>query len=230
MPPLTGVRTPTRRSADIPSSSRARAAGAPSTSRVDTSRGRVGLVPPIPANYHHAGWPDIPTELTGWRYGTSYPISIEPPMPDHRYVSDPDSPPPPREYMDGMLELVASLEGTVLRREAQLSILGFQMPPLHTGPQAGPSGPSQGVGRGESSRRRAGRRAHVIEEGSSEEEEPAHPQSETFADREGGSGSGSGSGDKSEEDPKDDSSDSNDDDGAEAVPQKRTKRASYSCA
>ncbi|CAL5337496.1 unnamed protein product [Camellia sinensis] len=153
MPPLTGVRTPTRRSADIPSSSRARAAGAPSTSRVDTSRGRVGLVPPIPPTYHHAGWPDIPTELTGWRYGTSYPISIEPPMPDHRYVSDPDSPPPPRDYMDEMLELVVSLEGMVLRREAQLSILGFQMPPLHTGPQAEPSGPSQGVGRGESSRR-----------------------------------------------------------------------------
>ena len=72
-------------------------------------------------------------------------------MPDHRYVSDPDSPPvcstvfhlshrylgthlfiddlslylqPPREYMEGMLGLVASLEGMVLRREVQLSIIG----------------------------------------------------------------------------------------------------------
>ncbi|XP_028070419.1 uncharacterized protein LOC114272899 [Camellia sinensis] len=145
MPPLTGVHTPTRRSADMPSSSRARAAGTPSSSRAGTLRGGGRLVPPIPLTYHHAGWPDIPTELTGWRYGSSYPISIEPPMPDHRYVSDPDSPPPPREYMGGMLRLVASLEGMVLRREAQLSIMGFQMPSLHTGPQAGPSRPSRGV-------------------------------------------------------------------------------------
>lgn len=154
MPPLTGVRTPTRRSADMPSSSRARAASTPSSSRAGTSRGGGGLVPPIPLTYHHAGWPDIPTELTGWRYRSSYPISIEPPMPDHRHVSDPDSPPvcstafhlslrylgihsvlddlslyvqPPREYMEGMLRLVASLEGMVLRREAQLSIMGFQV-------------------------------------------------------------------------------------------------------
>ncbi|MGV7835591.1 hypothetical protein PJM48_29020, partial [Mycobacterium kansasii] len=31
---------------------------------------------------------------------------------------------PPREYMEGMLGLLASLEGMVLRREAQLSIIG----------------------------------------------------------------------------------------------------------
>ncbi|XP_028074958.1 uncharacterized protein LOC114277275 [Camellia sinensis] len=104
MPSLTGVRTPTRRSAGMPSSSRPQAADIPSTSRASTSRGGAGLVPPIPPTYHHAGWPDILTELMGWRYGTSYPISIEPPMPDHRYVSDPDSPPPPREYMEGMLD------------------------------------------------------------------------------------------------------------------------------
>ena len=66
MPPLTGVRTPSRRSADMPSLSRARAAGAPSTSRAGTSRGGVGLVPPIPPTHHHAGWPDMLTELTGW--------------------------------------------------------------------------------------------------------------------------------------------------------------------
>ncbi|GMP80647.1 hypothetical protein CsSME_00035667 [Camellia sinensis var. sinensis] len=66
MPPLTGVRTPMRRSAGMPSSSRARAADIPSTSRAGTSRGGAGLVPPIPLTYYHAGWPDIPTELTGW--------------------------------------------------------------------------------------------------------------------------------------------------------------------
>lgn len=96
----------------------------------------------------------MPTELTGWRYGTSYPIPIEPPMPDHRYVRDPDSPPvcftaliyysdawtfirllillslhlqPPIEYMNEVLGMVASHEGMVLRREAQLSLMGVQV-------------------------------------------------------------------------------------------------------
>ena len=137
------------------SSSRAQAADIPLTSRAGTSKGGAGLVPPIPPTYHHAGWPDIRIELTGWQYGTSYPIPIEPPMPDHRYVRDPDSPPvcftalihfsdtwtfipllillplhlqPPVEYIDEVLEMVASLEGMVLRREAQLSIMGFQVP------------------------------------------------------------------------------------------------------
>ena len=35
---------------------------------------------------------------------------------------------PPREYMEGVIGLVASLEGMVLRREAQLSVMGFQIP------------------------------------------------------------------------------------------------------
>ena len=136
------------------SSRRTRARDIPSPSRAGTSRGGAGLVPPIPSPYHHARWPDIPTELMGWRYGTSYPIPIEPPKPDHRYDSDPDSPPvcstafhlslryldthlfiddlslylqPPREYMEGMLGLVAALEGMVLRRVALLSILGFRV-------------------------------------------------------------------------------------------------------
>ncbi|KAL7260133.1 hypothetical protein ACSBR1_005904 [Camellia fascicularis] len=42
------------------------------------------------------------------------------PRPDHRYISDPDSPPPSREYTDGLLEVVPSLEGMVLRRETLL--------------------------------------------------------------------------------------------------------------
>ncbi|GMP54167.1 hypothetical protein CsSME_00019417 [Camellia sinensis var. sinensis] len=89
MPPLTGIRTPARRAAGASSSARARAADAPSTSRAGTSRGGAGQIPPT---YQHARWPDPPTELTGWRYGTSYLIPLEPPLPDHRYVSDPDSP------------------------------------------------------------------------------------------------------------------------------------------
>ena len=47
MPPLTGVRTLTRRVADMSSSSRARAADVPSTSRANTSRGRARGMPPI---------------------------------------------------------------------------------------------------------------------------------------------------------------------------------------
>ncbi|KAI8018339.1 Protein MAIN-LIKE 2, partial [Camellia lanceoleosa] len=92
MPPLTGIRTPMRWAAGASPSSRARAADMPSTSRADTSRGEAGHIPPITSTYQHAGWPDLPTKLTGWRYGTSYPIPLEPPLPDHRYVRDPDSP------------------------------------------------------------------------------------------------------------------------------------------
>ncbi|GMP56679.1 hypothetical protein CsSME_00021078 [Camellia sinensis var. sinensis] len=157
-------------------------------------------------------------------------------MSDHRYVKDPDSPPPPIEYMDEMLGMMAALEGMVLRREAQLSIMGVQMPPVYqprTVPSrpsrgAGPSRPSHGAGRGESSRRR---RAHIVEEEpgeDEEEEEVADHQSETSADREEGSDPGSRNGEEAEEDPKDDSSDSDGAGGAEPVPQKRTKRASYS--
>ncbi|XP_028078295.1 uncharacterized protein LOC114280158 [Camellia sinensis] len=132
-------------------------------------------------------------------------------MPDHRYVSDPDSPPPSREYSDDLLGLVASLEGMVLWRETQLFIVGVMMPPL----QAGPSRPSRGAGRGDSSRRRGRHRAPVIDdEESSEEEESAHPQSETSTGREEDSGSDSESGDDAEEGFEDDSSDS--DDGADA--------------
>ena len=83
MPSLTGVRTPTRRSAGRPSSGRDRAANVPSTSRAGTSRGGGGLVPPIPLTHHHPGWPDMPTELTGRRFVTPYSIPIEPSMSDH---------------------------------------------------------------------------------------------------------------------------------------------------
>ncbi|XP_028057301.1 uncharacterized protein LOC114261261 [Camellia sinensis] len=66
------------------------------------------------------GWPELPTELTGWRYsGEAYQILIEPSLPSHRYVRTPDSPP-------------------------------ALVPPLSAGPVAagaGPSAPSSTVGR-----------------------------------------------------------------------------------
>ncbi|GMP65583.1 hypothetical protein CsSME_00026314 [Camellia sinensis var. sinensis] len=83
-----------------------------------TSRGGARGIPPT---CQYVGWPDLPTELTGWQYGTSYPIPLEPPLLDHRYISDPDSPPPPREDTEGLLGVVASLESMVLWREMLLS-------------------------------------------------------------------------------------------------------------
>ncbi|GMP59110.1 hypothetical protein CsSME_00022523 [Camellia sinensis var. sinensis] len=192
-PPLTGIRTPARRAVGASSSTRARAADAPSTSRAGISRSGARQIPPIPPTYQHAGWPDLPTELTGWRYGTSYPIPLEPPLPDHRYVRDPDSSP---------------------------------MPPL----LVGPSRPSRGAGRGDSTRNRGRRRAPNRDDPeSSEEEESAHPQSETSAGREDDSGSGSEGGGDAEEDSEGGDSDS-DGDGAEVAQSKRTKRASQSCS
>ena len=64
MPPLTGVRAPTLRPTDVPSSSRTRATDIPSSSRAGASRGRGSSIPPIPPSLHHPGWPDMPTELT----------------------------------------------------------------------------------------------------------------------------------------------------------------------
>ncbi|KAI8024241.1 hypothetical protein LOK49_LG03G02756, partial [Camellia lanceoleosa] len=188
MPPLTGARTPSLRPVDVPSLSQARATDIPSSSRAGTSRGGGGSIPPIPPTLHHPGWPDMPTELTSWRFGTPYQVSLKPSLPDHRYVRDPDSPPPPVEYMDEMLGMLATFEGMILRREAQLAIIGVQVL----------------------------RRAHVIEAepDEEEEEEVTDRQSETSAE-EGDSGLGSGSGDEAEGDPEDDSSDPDGDDGAE---------------
>ena len=136
---------------------RARAADAPFTSRAGTSRGGSRPVPPVPSTYPHPGWPDMPTELMAWQYGaiSPTPIPLEPPMPSDRYAIDPDSPlvcstvfhssfrcldifcslmimnsflQPPRGYMEEVVGLVATLEGMVLRREAQLSVAGIQVP------------------------------------------------------------------------------------------------------
>ena len=157
MPPLTGVRTPSLRPAGVPSSSQAHATDIPSSSRAGTSRGGGGSIPLIPPTLHHPGWPDMPTELTSWRFGAPYQVSLEPPLPDHRYVRDPDSPPvcfialiyqsdiwtfipllivlhlylqPPVEYTDELLGMLATFEGMILRREAQLAIMGVQVPSI----------------------------------------------------------------------------------------------------
>ncbi|KAF5932382.1 hypothetical protein HYC85_028553 [Camellia sinensis] len=253
MPPLTEVRIPMMRPAGMSSSgqAQARAADAPSTSRAGTSRGGSRSVPPAPSVHPHVGWPDMPTELMAWQYGaiSPTPIPLEPPMPSDRYAIDPDSPPPSRGYMEEVVGLVATLEGMVLRREAQLSVAGIQMPSWSGQPQArssgphrgaGPSGPFHGVGSPGPSRgarpsrpfrgARGGpvrrRRAHVVEvEPDEEEEEATDRQLETSAE-EGGSGFGSGNIGEAEDDPEDDSSDS--DGGAEIIPQKRMRRASRS--
>ncbi|XP_028107682.1 nucleosome-remodeling factor subunit BPTF-like [Camellia sinensis] len=176
-------------------------------------------------------------------------------MPSDRYAIDPDSPPPSRGYMEEVVGLVATLEGMVLRREAQLSVAGIQMPSWSGQPQARPSGPpwgaepsvpfhgagssrpSRGAGPSRPFRGARGgpvrrRRAHVVEvepdeeeEDTEEEEEATDHQSETSAE-EGGSGFGSGNRGEAEGDPEDDSSDS--DGGAEIFPQKRMRRASRS--
>ncbi|GMP80448.1 hypothetical protein CsSME_00035543 [Camellia sinensis var. sinensis] len=147
-------------------------------------------------------------------------------MPDHRYVSDPDSPPPPREYIEGLLGVVASLEGMVLRRETMLCASGVQVPPLRTGQ----SRPSRVARRGVSARGRGGRRAPVRpDDESSEEEESAYPQSETSTGRDDDYGSSAEDRGDAEEDSDDGDSDSDDGagaGGAEAAQLKRVKRAS----
>ncbi|GMP41590.1 hypothetical protein CsSME_00011636 [Camellia sinensis var. sinensis] len=183
MPPLTGVRAPMRRAADIPSSSHARATDIPSTSRASTSR-------------------DPPTELTCWWYGTPYQIPLEPSFPDHRYVRAFDSASPSTGYVEGLLEAMASLEFLVLRRETMLhshgiSVLSsFLVTPL----QPRPPGPSRVAGRRIPTRGRERRRAPARRDDESrEEEELENPHSgsegrdDTQEDSEdGGSGSDRG--------------------------------------
>ncbi|XP_028098850.1 uncharacterized protein LOC114298483 [Camellia sinensis] len=175
----------------------------------------------MPSTCQYVGWPDLPTGLTGWEYRTPYLIPLEPPRPDHRY--------PPREYIEGLLGVVASLEGMVLRRETMLCASGVQVPPLWTGP----SRPSRAAKRGVSARGRGGRKAPISQDDqeSSEEEESAHPQSETSTGRDEDSGFGSEDGGDTKEASEGGDSDSDrdaDDGGAETAQPKRVKRASRS--
>ncbi|GMP94247.1 hypothetical protein CsSME_00043772 [Camellia sinensis var. sinensis] len=150
MPPLTEARIPMMRPAGMSSSdqAQARATDIPSSSRAGTSRGGSRPFPPTPSIHPHLEWPDMPTELMAWQYGASSPtpIPLEPPMPSDRYAIDPDSPPPSRGYIEEVVGLVATLEGMVLRREAQLSVAGIQMPSWSGQPQARPPGPHWGAG------------------------------------------------------------------------------------
>ncbi|XP_028127109.1 uncharacterized protein LOC114323651 [Camellia sinensis] len=137
MPPLTGTHAHT-----------GRAANAPLMSRAQVPRGRARGVPPTRQSF---GWPELLTKSTGWQYtGEAYRIPIEPPVAGHKYVRAPDSPPEPARYIKGLLEMLASFEGMILRREALFGFHGIQVPPLPIAPVtavAGPSAPPPPVGR-----------------------------------------------------------------------------------
>lgn len=140
MPHLIGVRAHMGRIDDIASSSRAQA-----------PRGGARK---MPHTRHSVRWPNRPTELIGWRYsGVPYQIPLEPPLLDHRYVKTLDSLPvyftafihfifaqilihsytrgfnlhlqPSIEYVEGLLEVMASFEGMILRRGMMLNSYGI---------------------------------------------------------------------------------------------------------
>ncbi|XP_028105275.1 hyphally-regulated protein-like [Camellia sinensis] len=238
MPPLAGVRAPTGRTANNASSSRARTVGVPSTSRARAPRGETRG---MPSTRRCVGWPDPPTELTSWRISrVLYQILLEPPLPDHRYVRTPGSPPPSVEYVEGLLQVMASFEGIILRREMMLTSHRIPVTPLQTGP----SESSRAVEREISahSRGRCQKPITCDDNGeSSEEEEPASPQSESFEGGGDGTGSGSEGGDDAVEGSEEgsggdsgsgsslDSDGGADGDDAEsAQPRKMMKRASQS--
>ncbi|GMP24170.1 hypothetical protein CsSME_00001532 [Camellia sinensis var. sinensis] len=155
------------------------------------------------------GWPELPTALTCWRYtGEAYQISIEPAAAGHRYTRAQDAPPAPPRYIEDLLELLASFEGMILRREALLSFHGIQVPLLSTASAAAAPGPSvppptAGRERQAPARSRDRARSDAIEPGSE-------------AQSSSGSGSGSASGSDS----------GTDRDNSESPPRKRTKMAS----
>ncbi|XP_028076414.1 uncharacterized protein LOC114278545 [Camellia sinensis] len=140
MPPLTGVHED--KGVRAPAVRVTRRA-----SRASTARGRG-----TPRAERRAGWPEFLTELTGWRYSReAYQIPIKPPLAGHRYVRALDAPPASTEYVEGLLEMLASLEGMILRRESILSFHGIEVPPLPTAVATAavrPSVPSPAAGRG----------------------------------------------------------------------------------
>ncbi|XP_028062262.1 induced during hyphae development protein 1-like [Camellia sinensis] len=149
---------------------------------------------------------------------------------------------PSIEYVEGLLEVMASFEGMILRREMMLNSHGIQVTPLQTGP----SEPSLVVGREILARSRGRGREPVVrndDDKTSEDEEPASPQSESSKGGGDDIGSGFEGGDDAEEGSKDgsggssdsgsgSSSDSNSsangDSSKSAQLRKRTKRASRS--
>ncbi|GMP90465.1 hypothetical protein CsSME_00041583 [Camellia sinensis var. sinensis] len=115
MPSLTGV----RRGEGV----RALAARAgPRVTRAARARGRGAS-----QARQRTGWPKLPTALTCWRYiREAYQIPIEPTAAGHRYVRGHDAPPAPPRYTEDLLELLASFDGMILRREALLGFHGIQ--------------------------------------------------------------------------------------------------------
>lgn len=161
-------------------------------------------------------------------------------MPSHRYVRTPDSPPPSIGYVEGLLEVMASFEGMILRRETMLSSHDIQVTPLQTGP----SEPSPAAGREIQARGRGRRRVPARrddDDESSEDEEPVSPQSKSSKGGGDGTSSGSMGGDDVEEGSEDgsrgssgsgsglDSGSGADGNGSGSTqPRKRMKRASQS--
>lgn len=131
MPPLTGTRAHAGRTANAPSTSRAR-----------EPRGRARGVSSVKQGFD---WLAHPTELTCWRHtGEAYQIPIEPASAGHRYVRAPDSPPAPTGYVEGLLEMLASFDSMILRREALLGFYNIQVLPIPMGPAA-PAAPAPAV-------------------------------------------------------------------------------------
>ncbi|GMP23912.1 hypothetical protein CsSME_00001352 [Camellia sinensis var. sinensis] len=121
MPPLTGVRRGEGVRA-LAIRGRRRATWASRACGKGAPQARQGI-----------GWPELPIALTCWWYtGEAYQIPIELAAAGHRYTRAHDAPllctkflAPPR-YTEDLLELLASFEGMILRREALLHFHGIQ--------------------------------------------------------------------------------------------------------
>ncbi|GMP44788.1 hypothetical protein CsSME_00013568 [Camellia sinensis var. sinensis] len=185
MPPLTGIR-------------RGEGIRAPAT----RERARVPRA---------TGARKLPTALTCWRYtGETYQIPIEPPAAGHRYIRAPDAPPASPGYTEDLLELLATFEGMILRREALLGFHSIQVLLIPTAPAAvapGPSVPPPTAGRE--------RQAPARSRGRARSAQP-RPGSEVESIDDSRSGSASGSDNGADRD-----------NAAKSTPlRKRTKRAS----
>ncbi|GMP24295.1 hypothetical protein CsSME_00001610 [Camellia sinensis var. sinensis] len=121
MSPLTGVRE--GEGVRAPAARARRKA-----TRASRARGKE-----VPQARQGTGWLELPTALTCWRYtGEAYQIPIEPAAAGYRYTRAHDAPPictaflASPGYTEGLLELLASFEGMILRRETLLSFHGIQ--------------------------------------------------------------------------------------------------------
>ncbi|GMP26358.1 hypothetical protein CsSME_00002828 [Camellia sinensis var. sinensis] len=159
-----------------------RAANAPSTSKVRAPRGRARGVPPIRQSF---GWPELPTELTGWQYtGEAYQIPIEPLVASHRYVRALDSPPvPPLPTASAAAIAGPSTPPLAARRERQV--------------------PARSRGRARSAQAESGPLEPILSDDDNETSETEeavgqHTESSESGDDDTGSGSVSGDADAEE--------------------------------